>query len=649
MASPRSAHPLRRLLAYAAPHRRALRLASACSVTNKVFDLAPPLLIGAAVDIVVEREQSWIGALGVPDVHDQLLVLAGLTLLIWTLESVFEYLHKILWRNLAQTVQHELRLETWSHVQDLELAWFEDRSTGGLMAVLNDDVNQLERFLDGGANELLQVTTTVIVIGGLFFFLAPSVAWMGVAPMPFVLWGSLRYQRLLAPRYAAVRREVGQLNHQLANNLGGIATIKSFTAEAHEVERLRRTSDDYRNANRAAIRLSSAFSPLIRMVIVVGFTAMLVFGGRLALDGELDVGAYSVMVFLVQRLLWPLTRLGETFDLFQRAMASTTRILDLLGTAATVSDGPQGMPREQVRGEVAFRDVHFAYRTGATLLDGEEALAGLEGNQRDEHVHGRDDHEDSARTPLHSRGRQLPDTLRGLELFMPAGETTAIVGATGAGKTTVIKLLLRLYDVTGGAITLDGVDLRELTLADLRAAVGLVSQDVFLFHGTVAENIAYGRREASREDIVRAAQLSEAHEFIQALPDGYDTVVGERGQKLSGGQRQRVSLARAVLKNPPVLVLDEATSSVDNETEAAIQRSLARLAVGRTTIVIAHRLSTVRHAQRIYVMDTGRVAEVGTHDELVTAGGIYSTLWRVQTGEALEDGAPLQIEPRPIS
>ncbi len=232
---------------------------------------------------------------------------------------------------------------------------------------------------------------------------------------------------------------------------------------------------------------------------------------------------------------------------------------------------------------------------------------------------------------------------------MPAGETTAIVGATGAGKTTVIKLLLRLYDVTGGAITLDGVDLRELTLADLRAAVGLVSQDVFLFHGTVAENIAYGRREASREDIVRAAQLSEAHEFIQALPDGYDTVVGERGQKLSGGQRQRVSLARAVLKNPPVLVLDEATSSVDNETEAAIQRSLARLAVGRTTIVIAHRLSTVRHAQRIYVMDTGRVAEVGTHDELVTAGGIYSTLWRVQTGEALEDGAPLQIEPRPIS
>ena len=305
-----------------------------------------------------------------------------------------------------------------------------------------------------------------------------------------------------------------------------------------------------------------------------------------------------------------------------------------------------------MRGEVAFRDVHFAYRTGATLLDGEESLAGLEGNLRAGSAHGSahgsdradgdaDDEntcDDEAGAPSVSRGRQLPDTLRGLELLMPAGETTAIVGATGAGKTTVIKLLLRLYDVTGGAITLDGVDLRELTLADLRSAVGLVSQDVFLFHGTIAENIAYGRRDATRDEIVRAAQLSEAHQFIQALPDGYDTVVGERGQKLSGGQRQRVSLARAVLKDPPVLVLDEATSSVDNETEAAIQRSLARLAVGRTTIVIAHRLSTVRRARRIYVMDTGRVAETGTHDELVDAGGIYAALWRVQTGEALENG-----------
>ena len=614
-----SDHPLRRLLQTLRPHRRRVRLAAGFSILNKVFDLAPPLLIGAAVDIVVERESSWFGELGVTDVGDQLLLLGGLTVLIWVLESVFEYTYKIYWRNLAQTVQHELRLDAYRHVQGLELAWFEDRSTGGLMAVLNDDVNQLERFLDGGANELLQVTTTVLVIGGLFFALAPSVAWMGVLPMPFILWGSVVYQRRLAPRYAEVRREVGQLNHQLANNLSGIATIKSFTAEDHEATRLEAASDEYREANRKAIRLSSAFSPLIRMVIVTGFTAMLVFGGHLALDGQLDVGAYSVMVFLVQRLLWPLTRLGETFDLYQRAMASTTRILDLLDTPPAITSGPVRLPREQVRGEVAFEGVEFAYAASGATGDATSGAGTGAGA-------GAGDSGEPSR---------LPPTLRGLDLALPAGETTAVVGATGAGKTTVIKLLLRFYDVTGGRITLDGHDLRELDLGDLRDAVGLVSQDVFLFHGTVAENIAYGRRDASREEIVEAARVAEAHDFIEQLPRGYDTIVGERGQKLSGGQRQRVSLARAILKDPPVLVLDEATSAVDNETEAAIQRSLARVAVGRTTLVIAHRLSTVRHAHRIWVLEAGRVAEAGTHDELVGADGLYASLWRVQTGEAV--------------
>ncbi len=604
--------PLKRLLHAVRSRRRTVRGAALWSITNKVFDLAPPLLIGASVSIVVDRENSWFGALGVADPKTQLLILGALTVLIWVIESISEYLAKVAWRNLAQSVQHDLRIEAYQHVQDLEMAWFEDRSTGGLMAVLNDDVNQLERFLDNGAHELLQVGTTVLVIGSLFFALEPSVAWMGVAPMPFILWGSIRYQRLLAPRYAAVREQVGLLNHQLANNLGGIATIKSFTAEAHETQRLDQTSQQYREANRKAIRLSSAFSPLIRMIIVAGFTAMLVQGGLLALEGSLDVGAYSVMVFLVQRLLWPLTRLGETFDLYQRAMASTTRILDLLDTQPSIVDGAGAAAepeapvrptvhqhvRQRVRPEVAFEQVEFSYTTA---------------------------------------GRLLPPTLRTLDLQIRRGETTAIVGATGSGKTTVIKLLLRFYDVTGGRITLDGVDVRQLSLADLRQSIGLVSQDVYLFHGTVLENIAYGRRGASRDDVIAAARTAEAHAFIESLPLGYDTLVGERGQKLSGGQRQRLSIARAVLKDPPLLVLDEATSSVDNETEAAIQRSLARLAVGRTTLVIAHRLSTVRHAQRIWVLSAGQVTESGTHEELLAQGGQYKSLWDVQTGEALTE------------
>jgi ATP-binding cassette subfamily B protein len=554
------------------------------------------LLIGAAVDIVVRREASVFASWGVVDVKSQLWLLGGLTLLIWMLESAFEYAHAVLWRNLAQTVEHELRLDAYAHVQGLDTAWFEDRGIGGLMAVLNDDVNQLERFLDDGANALLQVATTVIVVGGLFVAIAPEVAWMSLLPMPFIVWGSVRFQRLLEPKYAAVRAEVGLLNFQLANNLGGIATIKSFTAEDHETERLRTHSDAYRNANQEAIAFSSAFSPLIRMVIVVGFTAMLVFGGFLALDGKLEAGAYSVLIFLTQRLLWPLTRLGVTFDLYQRAMASTIRVLDLLDTAPEVTGGTELLPASGARADVAFEGVDFRYHEGG------------------------------------------PQVLTDLSLAMPAGETTAVVGSTGAGKTTLIKLLLRFHDPSSGRVSFDGCDLRDLDLTSLRGAIGLVSQDVFLFHGTVYENVAYGRRDASREEVEDACRIAEAHDFITALPEGYDTLVGERGQKLSGGQRQRLSIARALLKDPPLLVLDEATSSVDNETEAAIQRSLARIAVGRTTVIIAHRLSTVRNAHRIHVLDRGRVAESGTHEELLAVGGLYASLWRVQTGEAVALG-----------
>ncbi len=585
-------HPLSRLWTYAHPHRRRILLAGSFSVFNKIFDLAPPGLIGAAVDVVVQQEDSLIAQLGFPDLGTQLWILAGLTVLAFGLEFVFQYAYGVMWRNLAQTFQHELRMEAYDHVQSLEIAYFEDRTTGGLMSVLNNDINQLEQFLDGGANEVLQVITTVLIIGGIFFYLAPSVAWMAMLPMPFIVWGSIRFQKRLAPRYAEVRERVGLLNSQLSNNLGGIATIKSYTAEAHELRRISGESGLYRASNRAAILLSSAFVPIIRMLIVTGLVFIMVFGGELALDGTLAVGAYSVMIFITQRLLWPLTRLGDTLDLYQRAMASTNRVFDLLDTKTHILSGPLSLPIERVRGEVGFEDVSFEYQT-----------------------------------------REGQSVIRNLSLHIPAGDTVAIVGATGAGKSTLVKLLLRFYDVQQGQVTLDGHDLRSLNLQDLRRAIGFVSQDVFLFYGTVRENIAYGSFDASIEEIISAAKVAEAHEFIEALPDGYDTLVGERGQKLSGGQRQRISIARAVLKDPPVLILDEATSSVDNETEAAIQRSMERIIVGRTTIVIAHRLSTVRNADRIFVLENGQLNEAGRHDELVESGGIYEKLWKVQTGD----------------
>jgi ATP-binding cassette subfamily B protein len=595
---PPSYHPLRRLYQHARGQHRQLLLATLCSILNKLFDLAPPALIGIAVDVVVTQDHSILASLGIVDLNAQLWFLGVVTGIIWLMESVFEYAYAILWRNLAQTLQHELRLDAYRHVQQLELAYFEDRSTGGLMAILNDDVNQLERFLDVGANELLQLVTTVVAIGGAFLILAPSVSWLTILPMPFVLWGSLLFQKRLAPRYLAVREHVSLLNGQLANNLSGIATIKSFTAEGHEEARIRRESALYRETNEHAIALSAAFIPVIRMVIVVGFTAILVFGGRLVIAGQLNVGVYSVLVFMTQRLLWPLTRMGSTLDLYQRAMASTSRVLNLLDTPALITDGQEELPLASVRGELALEQVSFEYGTQGAV-------------------------------GTHTR----PAVIRDLSLHVPAGKTIAIVGPTGSGKTTIIKLLLRFYDVQNGRVCLDGLDIRNLRRSDLRQAIGLVSQDVFLFHGSVRENIAYGTFGAPLADIEAAARIAEAHVFIMALPQGYDTIVGERGQKLSGGQRQRLSIARAVLKDPPVLILDEATSSVDNETEAAIQRSMEKITVDRTTIVIAHRLSTVRGADCIYVLENGKLVEQGRHDELVAAGGVYAGLWRVQTGE----------------
>ena len=564
---------------------------------NKLLDLAPPFIIGAAIDVVVQRQDSLVARWGFPDPTSQLVVLGVATFLVWAGESLFEWFLGVAWRGLAQDIQHHARMDAFSNVERLELGWFEDRSTGGLLAVLSDDVNQLERFLDGGANDLIQLAVTGVAVSIAFFVVSPEVAWWAMLPVPLVALGSLWFQRHLEPRYAAVRTRVGDLNARLSNTLGGMATVKSFTAEDEERRGLERESLAYAEANRSAIVLSSAFSPLIRIVILVGFTVTLVYGGHLALEGTLAVGAYGLLVFLTQRLLWPFTRIGAVLDLYQRAMASTRRVLDLLDVQPRIVDGPRTLAKAEVRGEVRFADVHFAYADG-------------------------------------------PAVLAGLDLACPAGRTTAIVGATGSGKSTIVKLLLRLHESDredAGRISLDGVDIRELRLADLRSAVALVSQDVYLFDGTVRENIAYGGDEgADLERVVAAARLAEAHAFIERLPGGYDTVVGERGQKLSGGQRQRIAMARAILKDAPILVLDEATSSVDNETEAAMQRSLAKVCAGRTTIVIAHRLSTVRHADAIHVLDGGRVAERGTHDELIAAPGLYARLWGVQTGEADE-------------
>mgnify|MGYP001164889861 FL=1 len=581
-------HPLSRLLSQLGDHRSTVILASICSVLNKVWDLAPPVLIGMAIDVVSSRENSFLADFGYTDVHQQLYILTAFTVVIWVLESVFQYFYAVLWRNLAQTAQHELRMSAYSHIQDLEMQWFSQQSTGSLMAIMNDDVNQLERFLDQGATDLLQVATTIVVVGGIMFSVAPEVALWAIVPIPVIVAGSFIYQRRIGVRYAKVRTQVADLNALLNNNLHGITTIKSFTAEGREAKRVSEASESYREANREAIRLSASFVPIIRMAILFAFSANMLVGGWMALEGTISLGAYSVIVFITQRLLWPLTRLGETFDLYQRAMASTTRVLDLLDTEVGIIEGE--LEIDEVRGEISFEELEFSYPEREKVLDG-------------------------------------------LDLLIPAGQTVGLVGSTGSGKTTMVRLLMRFHDPDSGGVFLDGNRLSDLKLDSLRGSISLVSQNTTLFPGSVLDNIRYGRPDASIKSVREAANIAEATEFIDHLPDGWHTEIGEGGHRLSGGQRQRIAIARAVLKDAPVLVLDEATSNVDNETEAALKRSIERISKGRTTLIIAHRLSTVRNADIIAVLNGGQISEKGTHESLLEVDGIYSKLWAVQTGE----------------
>lgn len=581
---------LKKLYLYSKEQETKVRRGIIYSILNKLFDLAPPVLIGIAIDIVVEGADSFLGTLGVQDRRQQLIVLAFLTFVIWALESTFDYFAAVTWRNISQDVEHSLRTDTFDNVLGLDLQYFENKSSGRLMAVLNDDVNQLEKFLDTGANKLLQTMTTVIVIGGTFLYISPLIAIFAFIPIPVIIFGSFKFTKTIATRYTRIRNGIETLNANLSNSLSGILTVKSFNREKREFERILTSSNEVKSANYHAIRLSAAFIPIIRIAILFGFTATLLIGGFMALDGEINVAMYSVLLFITQRLLWPLTELGDTFDTYQRAMASFKRINALKDTQPEIKDGT--VESMGINNSIVLEKVNFSYVENFPVLNN-------------------------------------------VSLEIEKGSTTAIVGSTGSGKSTLIKLLLRLYDVESGKIIFDEENIQDLNIHSLRKNIGLVSQDIFLFEGTVFENIAYGNLDATENEIWNAAKLSESDEFINLLPNKKDTIVGERGQKLSGGQRQRISIARAILKNPEILILDEATSAVDNETEAAIQRSLDTLKEGRTVIAIAHRLSTIRNADVIYVLEKGEIVESGSHDELVKLKKVYANLWDVQTGNKI--------------
>ena len=516
-----------------------------------------------------------------------------MTFIIWALESSFEYIYSIQWRGLAQDVEHEIRVSAYDHAQRLGLSWHENQATGNITAVLNDDVNQLERFLNNGMNQIIQVFVSTICIGFIFFYISPIIASIAVLPVPIIFAVSFLFQKKLSPRYKKVRDKVGALNSSVFNNLLGIQTIKSFMSFKKEKKRISSLSQDYQNENISAISVSSAFTPVIRMGVLAGFLGTILIGSHMALSGTLAVGSYSVLVFLTQRFLWPFTTLGTLVDDFERSMASSKRIFDLLKTEDNIIEKANPEEIDSLKYDIHFNNISFSYSDSSALFSN-------------------------------------------FTMEIKYGSSVGIVGDTGSGKTTLAKLLLRLYDPDKGNIFIGGKNIASLSVENLRSKIGIVSQDTFLFNASVKDNISYGNESCSMDEIILAAKQSQCDEFISSLSDGYDTLIGERGQRLSGGQRQRLAIARSIVRNPDILIFDEATSSVDNRTERLIQKSFFDLKKNRTMIIVAHRLSTIRNCDNIFVIKNSKVHESGTHDQLMEDGdSFYAEFWNIQTGKKI--------------
>jgi len=584
-------NPVYLLSAYLGQWKGRVLKASTYSVLNKLFDVAPEVLIGVAVDLVVKKNQSFVASLGFESINSQVLFIGGLTFAIWVLESLFEYLYLIEWRGLAQNLEHDLRIRAYDHAQLLDLSWHEKQTIGNITSILNDDVNQLERFLNNGVNQIIQVTTSTILIGIIFFYISPLIASIAIVPVPIIFFIGVSFQKKLSPRYKTIREKDGALNITIVNNLMGIQIIKSLMTFSFEKQSVTKMSQEYQQENIRAISISSAFNPLIRMGVLAGFLGTMLIGSYMALNGTLEVGSYSVLVFLTQRFLWPFTTLSTLIDDFERTMASTKRIFNMMEVDRRIKNIDSPIILKDCKADILFQNVGFSY-------DGQKPL------------------------------------FEDFNLSIPFGSSIGIVGDTGSGKTTIAKLLLRLYDIDKGKITIGDTSVNSIDISFLRRRIGIVNQSPFLFNATIKDNIGYGLNNLTMDQIEHAANQSQATEFIEKLPKGFDTMVGERGQMLSGGQQQRIAIARTVIRNPDIIIFDEATSSVDNKTEQLIQKALFNIQKGRTSIIIAHRLSTIRNCSTIFLIKDGKVIEKGNHESLVNDGNnYYSQLWDIQTGK----------------
>jgi len=571
------------------------------TLLGRAFGLVPAYVIGLAVDAIFLSQrayalplipESWIPttALG------QLWFTVGVLLTATVFGVGTSWLEDWGWSVFAQRVQHALRVDAYEHLQGMTLSYFTGHRTGELMSVLNNDVNALETFLEDGLSSTFWVGATIVGIAAILASINLPLTVVALLPVPILAVFTLVFSRVIEPRYLGIREEIGDLNAQLENNVSGIEVIKTEHAEAHEAGRVGEESQNYLEANLAAVRIQITYFPGLTLISGVGFAATFLVGGYWLLvgapfgfSGTLTPGAFVTFVIYAQQFIWPIIQFGSVVDDYERAKAAGHRVDRLFARPREVDDAGT-VPLAIDTGRVEYDGVTFGYA-------GEDPV------------------------------------VEDVSFIANGGQTVGVVGPTGAGKSTLMKLLPRLYDVESGTIRIDGQDVRDVSLASLRRSIGYVSQEPFLFPGSVRENIRYGTFDATDEAVEAAARRAQADEFIQNLPNGYETEIGERGVKLSGGQRQRLALARAFLKDPAILVLDEATSHVDTETEALIQRSLAAFAADRTTFVVAHRLSTVRPADTILVLDEGRIVERGTHEALIDENGLYADFWRVQAGD----------------
>ncbi len=564
--------------------------AAVLSVVNVFFYVLAPVAYIAMMVTVQQNGSAFLRSLGILTLRTQMWLLFFVTLVAMTAELVSEHVQRSHWHRAAAELEHALRIRTFSHVQRLDQVFFDDQSTGRLISIIVADSSELFHFLERDADNLIRTATVFVIMAVALLGASPAMMLLAFIPLAFVVLTSAYFRAAHAPYYERVRSSEADLSHVLETSLSGMTMLKSFTAEDYQSERVTTISRRARDRSEEAARTTWTFSNLLEGQFSFSVAATTLAGALLVMEEKLTFGYYFFSYAVMRQLLIMTERLNESYAAYMRAVASGERILELLRATPQITGGARRLQRDRVAGEIHFDRVSFGYRSESPVLND-------------------------------------------FNLHIQPGEHLGVVGATGVGKTTIVKLLMRLYDTDRGRILIDGVDVRDLRLEDVRKAISYVSQDTPILHGTIYENISYGNPSASPEEVREAARIAVAHDFIMSLPSAFDTMVGERGQKLSAGQRQRVAIARAVLKNAPILLFDEATSNVDNETHAAIQRAISALSVGRTTIMITHRLATLRRASRIAVVNAGQVSQIGTHSQLLEQKGLYSVLWQKEIGD----------------